>query len=184
MADDDQDMEMCDDTEFLERVVQATEAAVSTQQQQQLFRPPPPISFIRDSGYDRSSGNDETPNRRERSEKTSPSYVKCVWLKKNKQTNANLNKGSGIGEYVWKDVTMLKAKLLETRAKLLLTGGYFDYGEEGKIATLHEEAQKLHIVRGDGIVIPCDDVRHFGDDVTSSRLKEVVEDPAGRRRRN
>ncbi|GKC50305.1 hypothetical protein Tco_1073050 [Tanacetum coccineum] len=49
MADDDQDMEMCDDTEFLERVVQATEAAVSTQQQQ-LFRPPPPISFIRDSG--------------------------------------------------------------------------------------------------------------------------------------
>ncbi|GKE06494.1 hypothetical protein Tco_1398512, partial [Tanacetum coccineum] len=36
----------------------------------------------------------------------------------------------GIGEYVWKDVMMLKATLLETRAKLLLTGGYFGYGEE------------------------------------------------------
>ncbi|GJU54705.1 hypothetical protein Tco_1228419 [Tanacetum coccineum] len=180
MADDDQDMEMCDDTEFLERVVQATEAAVSTQQQQQLFRPPPPITheenykavelekkkpqkeieiekakgFVvlhysnskgkaygplpdppsdgNDNSYAvnqamsiRYSGNDETPNRRERLEKTSPSNVKRVWLKKNKQTNANLNKGPRIGEYVWKDVTMLKATLLETRAKLLLTGGLF-----------------------------------------------------------
>nr|GEV82914.1 GDSL esterase/lipase At5g33370-like [Tanacetum cinerariifolium] len=31
-------------------------------------------------------------------------------------TNANLNKGPGISEYVWKDVTMLNATLLETRA--------------------------------------------------------------------
>nr|GEZ46680.1 GDSL esterase/lipase At5g33370-like [Tanacetum cinerariifolium] len=31
-------------------------------------------------------------------------------------TNTNLNKGTGIGEYVWKDVTMLKATLLEIRA--------------------------------------------------------------------
>nr|GEU31627.1 peroxidase 9 [Tanacetum cinerariifolium] len=46
MADDEQDIKMWDDAEFLERVVQATEAAVSTQQQQQqLFRPPPPSSW-------------------------------------------------------------------------------------------------------------------------------------------
>ncbi|GJR64125.1 oxygen-dependent choline dehydrogenase [Tanacetum coccineum] len=56
--------------------------------------------------------------------------MKRVWLKKKKQTNANLKKGQGINEYVWKDVTMLNATLLETRAKLLLTRGYFDYGEE------------------------------------------------------
>nr|GEV10488.1 GDSL esterase/lipase At5g33370-like [Tanacetum cinerariifolium] len=45
-------------------------------------------------------------------------------------TNAKLNKGPRIGDDVWKDVTMLKATLLEIRAKLLLTGVYFDYGEE------------------------------------------------------
>ncbi|GKB13947.1 oxygen-dependent choline dehydrogenase [Tanacetum coccineum] len=56
--------------------------------------------------------------------------MKRVWLKKKKHTIANLKKGQGINEYVWKDVTMLNATLLETRAKLLLTSGYFDYGEE------------------------------------------------------
>lgn len=35
-----------------------------------------------------------------------------------------------VDEYVWQDVTLLKATLLETRAKLLLRGGHFDSGEE------------------------------------------------------
>ncbi|KAJ0460839.1 hypothetical protein HanOQP8_Chr16g0620871 [Helianthus annuus] len=35
-----------------------------------------------------------------------------------------------IDEYVWQDVTLLKATLLETRAKLLMSGGCFDNGEE------------------------------------------------------
>ncbi|CAH8279847.1 unnamed protein product [Arabidopsis lyrata] len=35
-----------------------------------------------------------------------------------------------VDEYVWQDVTLLKALLLETRAKLLLRGGHFDSGEE------------------------------------------------------
>ncbi|CAM8985314.1 unnamed protein product [Rhodiola kirilowii] len=35
-----------------------------------------------------------------------------------------------VDEYVWQEVTFLKATLLETRAKLLLRGGQFDAGEE------------------------------------------------------
>ncbi|XP_023539053.1 uncharacterized protein LOC111799805 [Cucurbita pepo subsp. pepo] len=35
-----------------------------------------------------------------------------------------------VDEYVWQDVTLLKATLLETRAKLLLRGGHFDSAEE------------------------------------------------------
>ncbi|KAK6934699.1 NB-ARC [Dillenia turbinata] len=35
-----------------------------------------------------------------------------------------------VDEYVWQDVTLLKATLLETRAKLLMRGGHFDSGEE------------------------------------------------------
>lgn len=35
-----------------------------------------------------------------------------------------------IDEYVWQDVTLLKASILETRAKLMLKGGQFDAGEE------------------------------------------------------
>ncbi|XP_066326470.1 uncharacterized protein [Miscanthus floridulus] len=35
-----------------------------------------------------------------------------------------------IDEFVWQEVTLLKATLLETRAKLLLRGGLFDTGEE------------------------------------------------------
>ncbi|KAG6511059.1 hypothetical protein ZIOFF_029108 [Zingiber officinale] len=35
-----------------------------------------------------------------------------------------------VDEYVWQDVTLLKATMLETRAKLLLRGGHFDEGEE------------------------------------------------------
>ncbi|KAJ0936456.1 putative P-loop containing nucleoside triphosphate hydrolase, TIR domain-containing protein [Helianthus annuus] len=48
--------------------------------------------------------------------------------KKKKKKKSNLNQKTD--EYVWQDVTLLKATLLETRAKLLLRGGYFDYGEE------------------------------------------------------
>ncbi|XP_051133591.1 uncharacterized protein LOC127253187 [Andrographis paniculata] len=35
-----------------------------------------------------------------------------------------------VDEYVWQEVTLLKATLLEMRAKLLLRGGHFDSGEE------------------------------------------------------
>ncbi|XP_074268787.1 uncharacterized protein LOC141592098 isoform X1 [Silene latifolia] len=35
-----------------------------------------------------------------------------------------------VDEYVWEEVTLLKATLMETRAKLLLRGGYFDSAEE------------------------------------------------------
>ncbi|KAL5712594.1 hypothetical protein ACHQM5_014750 [Ranunculus cassubicifolius] len=41
-----------------------------------------------------------------------------------------LQSSQRVDEYVWEDVTLLKATLLETRAKLLLRGGYFDSGEE------------------------------------------------------
>ncbi|KAI6688631.1 hypothetical protein NL676_025459 [Syzygium grande] len=45
--------------------------------------------------------------------------------------NKSFNPGSQrVDEYVWQDVTLLKATLLETRAKLLLRGGHFDSGEE------------------------------------------------------
>ncbi|XP_071725730.1 uncharacterized protein [Rutidosis leptorrhynchoides] len=40
------------------------------------------------------------------------------------------NSHQRIDEYVWQDVTLLKATLLETQAKLLLRGGHFDNGEE------------------------------------------------------
>ncbi|XP_031478499.1 uncharacterized protein LOC116249525 [Nymphaea colorata] len=45
------------------------------------------------------------------------------WRKKNQSKHS-------VDEYVWQDVTLLKATLLETRAKLLLRGGQFDTGEE------------------------------------------------------
>ncbi|MQM15339.1 hypothetical protein Taro_048284 [Colocasia esculenta] len=41
-----------------------------------------------------------------------------------------LQSSQRVDEYVWQDVTLLKATLLETRAKLLLRGGHFDSGEE------------------------------------------------------
>lgn len=49
------------------------------------------------------------------------------WKKKKKKKSKFDQK---MDEYVWQDVTLLKATLLETRAKLLLRGGYFDHGEE------------------------------------------------------
>ncbi|KAK9757211.1 hypothetical protein RND81_01G148400 [Saponaria officinalis] len=46
------------------------------------------------------------------------------WKKKVQHSNQKVD------EYVWEEVTLLKATLLETRAKLLLRGGYFDSAEE------------------------------------------------------
>lgn len=44
--------------------------------------------------------------------------------KKKLQTNSHAD------EFIWQEVTLLKATLLETRAKLLMRGGLFDSGEE------------------------------------------------------
>ncbi|CAN4103852.1 unnamed protein product [Withania somnifera] len=41
-----------------------------------------------------------------------------------------LQSNQRVDEYVWQEVTLLKATLLETRAKLLLRGGHFDSGED------------------------------------------------------
>ncbi|CAK9148931.1 unnamed protein product [Ilex paraguariensis] len=41
-----------------------------------------------------------------------------------------LQSNQRVDEYVWQEVTLLKATMLETRAKLLLRGGHFDSGEE------------------------------------------------------
>ncbi|KAG8365205.1 hypothetical protein BUALT_Bualt18G0080200 [Buddleja alternifolia] len=41
-----------------------------------------------------------------------------------------LQSNQRVDEYVWQEVTLLKATLLETRAKLLLRGGCLDSGEE------------------------------------------------------
>lgn len=56
-----------------------------------------------------------------------------------------------VDEYVWQDVTLLKAILLETRAKLLLRGGHFECAEElcrscisiGTVMLGHNYAQTL-----------------------------------------
>ncbi|XP_010676140.2 uncharacterized protein LOC104892024 [Beta vulgaris subsp. vulgaris] len=48
----------------------------------------------------------------------------CWNNKKVQQSNQNVD------EYAWEEVTLLKATLLETRAKLLLRGGYFSSAEE------------------------------------------------------
>lgn len=44
--------------------------------------------------------------------------------------NLKIKSNKKVDEYVWEEVTLLKATLLETRAKLLLRGGYFDCAEE------------------------------------------------------
>lgn len=41
-----------------------------------------------------------------------------------------LQRSQKVDEYVWQDVTLLKATLLETRAKLLARGGHLDTGKE------------------------------------------------------
>ncbi|XP_039072313.1 uncharacterized protein LOC120219555 [Hibiscus syriacus] len=61
-------------------------------------------------------------------EEVEKSFVSCVqgplcWRNK-------LQGKQRVDEYVWQEVTLLKATLLETRAKLLLRGGHFDSGEE------------------------------------------------------
>ncbi|XP_024959632.1 uncharacterized protein LOC112500380 [Cynara cardunculus var. scolymus] len=56
-------------------------------------------------------------------EEVEKSFVSQIedWKKKQQQR---------MDEYVWQDVTLLKAILLETRARLLMRGGHFDYAEE------------------------------------------------------
>ncbi|GER56975.1 P-loop containing nucleoside triphosphatehydrolases superfamily protein [Striga asiatica] len=49
------------------------------------------------------------------------------WKKKKMKSGGE---SSGVDEHVWQEVTLLKAALLETRAKLLIRGGNFDSGEE------------------------------------------------------
>ncbi|XP_073126190.1 uncharacterized protein [Henckelia pumila] len=49
---------------------------------------------------------------------------KSICWKKGPQSNQKVD------EYVWQEVTLLKAILLETRAKLLLRGGHFERAEE------------------------------------------------------
>ncbi|KAJ3677581.1 hypothetical protein LUZ60_003305 [Juncus effusus] len=52
------------------------------------------------------------------------------WRKKKKENLPEASRSGRVDEYVWQEVTLLKASLLETRAKLLLKGGLFDSGEE------------------------------------------------------
>lgn len=56
------------------------------------------------------------------------------WKKKKKNKNKKKKKIVVVDddeeEYVWRDVTLLKATLLEARAKLLARGGHFDSGED------------------------------------------------------
>lgn len=54
----------------------------------------------------------------------------CWNKKRKKKKKSNCGGREILDEYVWSDVTLLKATLLETRAKLLLRGGHFDSGEE------------------------------------------------------
>nr|GME02829.1 Disease resistance protein [Ipomoea batatas] len=51
-------------------------------------------------------------------------YHGSLCWKKKPQSNQRVD------EYVWQEVTLLKATLLETRAELLLRGGHFDSSEE------------------------------------------------------
>uniref|UniRef100_A0A7N0TVA4 AAA+ ATPase domain-containing protein n=1 Tax=Kalanchoe fedtschenkoi TaxID=63787 RepID=A0A7N0TVA4_KALFE len=50
-------------------------------------------------------------------------HASLCWTKK-------LHTSKRVDEFLWQEVTLLKATLLETRAKLLLRGGHFDSGEE------------------------------------------------------
>ncbi|XP_028759154.1 uncharacterized protein LOC114718079 [Neltuma alba] len=51
------------------------------------------------------------------------SYESICWKRR-------LQRGNKVDEYVWQEVTLLKATLLETRAKLLARGGLIDSGKE------------------------------------------------------
>ncbi|CAA6670786.1 unnamed protein product [Spirodela intermedia] len=66
----------------------------------------------------------------EEAEKTFVSQVQG-WRRGSSCWKAKLQAGGQkVDELVWQEVTLLKATLLETRAKLLLRGGHFDSGEE------------------------------------------------------
>ncbi|KAE8726858.1 zinc transporter 11-like [Hibiscus syriacus] len=58
------------------------------------------------------------------------SYRKYDWCEGSLCWRNELQGKQRVDEYVWQDVTLLKATLLETKAKLLLKGGHFDSREE------------------------------------------------------
>ncbi|KAJ7969005.1 Tir-nbs resistance protein [Quillaja saponaria] len=65
-------------------------------------------------------------------EEVEKSFVSQIqdWCHRSLYWKKRLHGNRRVDEYVWQDVTLLKATLLETRAKLLLRGGHFDSGEE------------------------------------------------------
>ncbi|WOL12076.1 hypothetical protein Cni_G20840 [Canna indica] len=65
-------------------------------------------------------------------EEVEKSFVSQIqdWHKGSLCWKKKLQANHKVDEYVWHDVTLLKAALLETRAKLLLRGGHLDNGEE------------------------------------------------------
>ncbi|GLJ08510.1 hypothetical protein SUGI_0090070 [Cryptomeria japonica] len=65
-------------------------------------------------------------------EEVEKSFVSQIqdWCDKSLCWRKGNNSNYKVDEYVWQDVTLLKALLLETRAKLMLRGGQFDAGEE------------------------------------------------------
>ncbi|ERM94962.1 hypothetical protein AMTRI_Chr07g80550 [Amborella trichopoda] len=52
------------------------------------------------------------------------------WLDKSCFWRRSITSGSEMNEHIWQEATLLKARILETRAKLLLKGGQYDIGEE------------------------------------------------------
>ncbi|XP_008796593.2 uncharacterized protein LOC103712008 [Phoenix dactylifera] len=65
-------------------------------------------------------------------EEVEKSFVSQIqdWRHESLCWSKKLKSNRRVDEYVWQDVILLKATLLETRAKLMLRGGYFDSGEE------------------------------------------------------
>lgn len=65
-------------------------------------------------------------------EEVEKSFVSQIedWCDRSLCCKKAAHSGYHVDEYVWQDVTLLKALLLETRAKLMLRGGQFDAGEE------------------------------------------------------
>ncbi|XWS09561.1 hypothetical protein CRYUN_Cryun39dG0000700 [Craigia yunnanensis] len=65
-------------------------------------------------------------------EEVEKSFVSQIqdWCHGSLRWKKKLKGNKRVDEYVWQDVTLLKATLLETRATLLLRGGHFDSGEE------------------------------------------------------
>jgi hypothetical protein len=65
-------------------------------------------------------------------EEVEKSFVSQIqdWCHRSLCWKKKLQGDQRVDEYVWQEVTLLKATLLETRAKLLLRGGHFDSGED------------------------------------------------------